>query len=71
MLDRLFEHLESRKLRGILKAKNRRSRPELPLLSITREKGVIKRNISDKSENHNYIPDDLSNYKVVRPGQFG
>lgn len=41
------------------------------LLSITREKGVILRDIEDDSENHNFIPDDLSNYKLIEKGQFG
>ena len=41
------------------------------LLSITREKGVILRDMEDDSENHNYIPDDLSNYKLIKKGQFG
>ena len=40
----------------------------MPLLSVVREKGVIVRNIDDK--NHNYVPDDLSNYKLVKRGQF-
>ena len=35
-----------------------------------RDKGVIVRDLSDWSQNHNFIPDDLSNYKVVRNGQF-
>ena len=35
-----------------------------------REKGVVVRDLTDQSENHNYIPDDLSHYKVVRKGQF-
>ena len=42
----------------------------MPLLSVVREKGVIVRNIEDKEENHNYVPDDLSGYKLVREGQF-
>ncbi len=41
------------------------------LLSITREKGVILRDVEDDSENHNFIPDDLSNYKLLEKGQFG
>ncbi|WP_199287339.1 restriction endonuclease subunit S [Acinetobacter portensis] len=41
------------------------------LLSITREKGVILRDVEDDSENHNFIPDDLSNYKLIEKGQFG
>ena len=50
--------------------KTERNRPELPLLSVVREKGVILRDINDRDANRNYIPDDLSNYKVVRAGQF-
>jgi type I restriction enzyme S subunit len=63
-------HWDSRKLRNILTLVSERNRPDLPLLSVVREKGVIKRNISSKEENHNYVPDDLSNYKVVRKSQF-
>ena len=42
----------------------------MPLLSVVREKGVIIRNVESKEENHNYVPDDLSNYKLVKQGQF-
>ncbi len=48
-----------------------KNNPNLPLLSITREQGVIIRNVEDETENHNYIPDDLSNYKLLKSGQFG
>ena len=58
------------KLRGILRKTNERNRPDWPLLSVVREQGVILRNVEDQEENHNFIPDDLSNYKVVRKGQF-
>src|SRR5690554_4432174 len=64
------KHWEMRKFRTILSSVNKRNRIDLPLLSVVREKGVIKRDITDKDENHNYIPDDLSNYKVVNIGQF-
>ncbi len=64
------EHWEARKLRSILRAVSQRERPDLPLLSIVREKGVILRDVESKEENHNYIPDDLRNYKVVQKGQF-
>ena len=64
------EHWEESKLRHILKQNTQRNRPDLPLLSVVREKGVIIRNINNKEENFNYIPDDLSNYKVVHIGQF-
>lgn len=61
---------EVRKLRQVLTRRTERNRPDLPLLSVVRERGVILRNTTNRDENHNYIPDDLSNYKVVRSGQF-
>lgn len=69
-LGKVPEHWEMRKLRTLLENINERDRSDLPMLSVVREQGVIKRDISSKDENHNYIPDDLSNYKVVRSGQF-
>jgi type I restriction enzyme S subunit len=56
-------------LRKFITPCNARNRPDLPLLSVVRDKGVIKRKL-DKSDNHNVIPEDLSNYKVVTTGQF-
>lgn len=44
---------------------------DYPLLSITRELGVIERDIEDPNSNHNFIPDDLTGYKLLRQGQFG
>lgn len=58
------------KLRQILHPVSEKNHPELPLLSVVREKGVIIRDVEDTDSNHNYIPDDLSNYKVVRKNQF-
>lgn len=58
------------RLRSVLYSVSKRDRSDLPLLSVVREKGVIKRSVSCDDENHNYIPDDLSNYKVVEKGQF-
>ena len=63
-------HWDVQKLRHILSDVAERNRPDLPLLSVVREQGVILRNIDDKEENHNFIPDDLSNYKVVNSDQF-
>lgn len=65
------KHWRILKLRSILKHVSMKNKPNLPLLSITRERGIILRDVSSKEENHNYIPDDLTNYKVVSPGQFG
>lgn len=62
---------ELSRLGKILTNKSERGRSDLDLLSITREKGVIVRDLENEEENHNFIPDDLSNYKVLRQGQFG
>ena len=63
-------HWRALKLRNILSETSLRNRPDLPLLSVVREQGVILRDTTNQDENHNFIPDDLSNYKVVRKGQF-
>ncbi len=63
-------HWEVKKLRHVLTSFTERNRLDLPLLSVVREQGIIKRNIEDTDTNHNFIPDDLSNYKVVHHGQF-
>ena len=63
-------HWEVRKLRNVLSQRTERNRPDWPLLSVVRERGVILRNIENTDENHNFVPDDLSNYKVVHKGQF-
>lgn len=63
-------HWQIVKLRQILHPVSEKNHPELPLLSVVREQGVILRDVEDTESNHNYIPDDLSGYKVVRKGQF-
>lgn len=70
-LGEIPEHWEVTRLGKILSPNSKRNQPELPLLSITREKGVILRDLDNEEENHNYIPDDLSNYKILGEGQFG
>ncbi|MBE1723224.1 restriction endonuclease subunit S [Bombella apis] len=65
------EHWDVEKLGSMLTAVSEKNRPDLPLLSITREQGVIERDVDDQDSNHNFIPDDLSDYKVLREGQFG
>lgn len=59
------------KLSSCLFPVSEKNRPSLPLLSITRELGVIERDIEDQDTNHNFIPDDLTNYKLLKKGQFG
>ena len=63
-------HWQVRKLRTLIRPRNERNRPDLPLLSVAREKGVFVRSLTDPDENHNVIPDDLSNYKVARAGSL-
>ena len=63
-------HWETIKLRQLLHPVSVKNHPELPLLSVVREQGVIVRDVTDKEANHNYIPDDLSGYKMVKKGQF-
>ena len=41
------------KLRQVLTPVSMKNHPDMPLLSVVREKGVIKRNVEDKKENHN------------------
>ncbi|SMD04493.1 restriction endonuclease subunit S [Primorskyibacter flagellatus] len=64
-------HWGVEKLGTSLRSVSEKNRPDLPLLSITRELGVIERDLDDEESNHNFIPDDLSGYKVLRAGQFG
>ena len=68
-LPKIPKHWELLHLRNLLSVVSEKNHPEKPLLSVVREKGIILRNIEDKEENHNYIPDDLANYKLVKAGQ--
>lgn len=65
------EHWDLVKLGSCLSPVSVKNCPELPLLSITRERGVIERDVDDQESNHNFIPDDLSGYKKLEKGQFG
>lgn len=55
-------------VRAITRTTNKRGQPELPLLSVYREYGVIDR--SSRDDNHNPEGADLSTYKVVSPGDL-
>ncbi|MDX2111761.1 MAG: hypothetical protein SFY80_16125 [Verrucomicrobiota bacterium] len=61
---------EVRNLRTLISKRSERNHPDLPLLSVAREKGVFVRSMTDADENHNVIPEDLSNYKVARAGDL-
>lgn len=69
-LEDIPAHWNTIKLRQILHPVSVKNHPELPLLSVVRERGVIIRDVDDKESNHNYVPDDLSGYKMVKKGQF-
>lgn len=64
------QHWRVRSLGSLTTAKGGRGRPDLPLLSVVREKGVILRSSMADDENHNVIPEDLSNYKIARKGDL-
>lgn len=61
---------EVRNLRTLISKRSERDRADLPLLSVARERGVFVRSLTDAEENHNVIPEDLSNYKVARAGNL-
>lgn len=63
-------HWESSQLRKFLSLVSEKGHGEKQLLSVTRENGVIVRDVESKESNHNYIPDDLNGYKLVKVGQF-
>ena len=69
-LPRVPVHWEIAHLRKYLSLVSVKGMGDKQLLSVTREKGVIERNVEDQEENHNFVPDDLSGYKYVQPGQF-
>lgn len=64
------KHWKLESLRKFLRMVSVKNHPNMPLLSVTRENGVIVRNVDSKEENHNFIPEDLSGYKYVEKGDF-
>lgn len=69
-LPEIPEHWEVKTLRNFLTMFTDKGYGDKQLLSVTREQGVIVRNTDSKEENHNFIPEDLSNYKYVQEGDF-
>ena len=63
-------HWRSTSLGAISKRKSSRNRPDLPLLSVLREKGVVLRSSLSQDENHNFIPDNLNNYQFACEGDL-
>lgn len=69
-LPKIPMHWQQGQLRKYLQLVSIKDKADKQLLSVTREKGVIERDIEDTASNHNFVPDDLSGYKYVQPGQF-
>jgi len=57
-----------RPMRTFLTARTGRNRPDLPLLSVARERGAFVRGVDD--DNHNVIPEDLTGYKIALAGDL-
>lgn len=67
-LGEIPEHWEVESLRAAAELFTERGRPDLPVLSVYREYGVILKDSRD--DNHNSTSLDTSSYKVVRPGDL-
>jgi type I restriction enzyme S subunit len=61
-LGQVPEHWKLRSLGSITTSVSHHGRPDLALLSVVRERGVIPRSSMSDEENHNFIPDDLTGY---------
>jgi type I restriction enzyme S subunit len=59
-------HWKQLPIRAMTQSINFRGRPDLPLLSVYRDYGVIRKDSRD--DNHNKDGNDLSTYKLVKPG---
>ena len=55
-------------LRALYRRVEERNRPDLPPLSVYRDLGVVPR--AGREDNYNKLSDDLTAYKVVRPGDL-
>ena len=55
-------------IRAVTELKSKRGEPDLPVLSVYRDYGVILKDSRD--DNHNATSLDTSNYKVVAPGDL-
>ena len=56
-------------MRNLISMTSVKNHPNETLLSVVREQGVIVRDI-EADDNHNFIPEDLSGYKLIEEGQF-
>lgn len=61
-------HWDVQPLRAVTSLKSDKNRPDMPVLSVYREYGVILKDSRD--DNHNATSLDTSTYKVVKPGDL-
>lgn len=61
-------HWEVQPLRAVTTLKSDKNRPDLPVLSVYRAYGVIRKDSRD--DNHNATSLDTGTYKVVKPGDL-
>ena len=61
-------HWDVQPLRAVTSLKSDKNRPDLPVLSVYREYGVILKDSRD--DNHNATSLDTSTYKAVKPGDL-
>ena len=69
-LPEIPEHWNIMQLRKYLSLVSIKGKGDKQLLSVTRENGVIERDIYNLEENHNFVPEDLNGYEYVTLGQF-
>ena len=69
-IGRIPSHWEILPLRAFLESTSNKGHEDMPLLSVTREKGIVLRGEKGDDDNNNVIPEDLSNYKLVHAGDF-
>lgn len=67
-LGEIPQHWEFKNIRAVTELKSERNRPDLPVLSVYREYGVLLKDSRD--DNHNATSLDISNYKVVKAGDL-
>lgn len=67
-LGKIPQDWEVQSIRNVTNFKSKRNRPDLPILSVYREYGVILKDSRD--DNHNATSLDISNYKVVNIGDL-
>ena len=67
-LGEIPESWDLQSIRAVTELKSERNRPDLPVLSVYREYGVLLKNSRD--DNHNATSLDISNYKAVRVGDL-